>query len=363
MNSSLKNALILSDLEMMAARCSKLWPHFQGKNILVTGGGGFLGFYFTLLPLFMNQHHQSPKTQVYLLDLPLPSHHWAHWLKTQFPELHLLSYDLTENFPTHLSFDWIIHAAGIASPSSYRKQPLKTLRINVHGLENIMQYSREHSEVQGILSLSTSEIYGNPPLTEIPTSEEFVGHVSSIGPRACYDESKRLGETLAVLYHEEYGVPVKITRPFNHYGPGLFPGDGRVMADFAQKILAQENLLIHSDGGPTRSFCYIADAIVGHYHALALAPAAVPINIGHPGPEISIADLAELFFQLAQKNFQYPGQIVYEKSSDPAYLTDNPQRRCPRLARAQKYLAFEPQVSLSDGIQRYLTWCHDTELG
>ena len=169
-------------------------------------------------------------------------------------------------------FDWIIHAASIASPIYYRKYPIETMDANVNGLRNLLDYAvgeaRSGREVRGFLFYSTSEIYGDPTAENIPTTETYRGSVSCTGPRACYDESKRYGETLCVNFARVFGLPVRVARPFNNYGPGLKITDRRVIPDFARDIVANQDVVMLSSGSPTRTFCYISDAIAGYYKVL-----------------------------------------------------------------------------------------------
>jgi len=349
------------DFDFMAQNLSSLWPSIQGKNLLITGGAGMLGHYFALFPLFMNQYYEGKKTHVYLLDKSFPPHHWAVLLKKNNPHLTLIESNMMDgleqfNLP---NINWIIHAASLASPISYRRHPLNTIHANVHAWENLLEFLRKKNNVEGILYLSSSEIYGDPPKEMIPTPETYNGNVAPLGPRACYDESKRLGETLAWIYHEHHQLPIKITRPFNHYGPGLLPNDGRVLADFVKNILLNKDITIYSDGTPTRTFCYVADAIIGHYKALLSGPVATPINIGTQDDQISIKDLASKIQLIALKQLNYRGRVCFENPQEKYFLTHNPIHRCPDTSLAKELLNFSAQINLETGLSRYLTWCHD----
>ncbi len=177
-------------------------------------------------------------------------------------------------------FDIVIHAASIASPIFYRKFPLETIDSNVLGIRRVLEYSKKKKSKVKILYFSTSEIYGDPANNKIPTNESYNGNVSCVGPRACYDESKRLAETLCYVYSNYFKVPVVVVRPFNNYGPGLDIQDGRLPADLAKFILSKNDIKIYSDGKPTRSFCYISDAIIGYLKAMCY-PRYNVFNIGN----------------------------------------------------------------------------------
>ena len=190
-------------------------------------------------------------------------------------------------------FAYIIHAAGIASPTIYRAHPIETMDANINGLRTLLDYARQRLEagleMEGFLFYSSSEIYGDPAADAIPTPETYRGYVSCTGPRACYDESKRYGETLCVNFARQHGIPVTAVRPFNNYGPGMKITDGRVIADFFRDALAGRDLVMLSDGSPTRTFCYVSDAITGYYLALLRGRRGEAYNVGVDGPEISMA--------------------------------------------------------------------------
>jgi len=243
--------------------------------------------------------------------------------------------------------DFIIHAASIASPTYYRKHPIETIDSNVTGLKNLLDYSKENF-IESFLFFSTSEIYGDPDQEHIPTNEDYRGYVSCTGPRACYDESKRLGETLCVNYWQIHNVPVKISRPFNNYGPGLKITDKRVIPDFFRDVINNRDIIILSDGKNTRTFCYVSDAIDGYIRILLSDYNGEPFNIGTRQPEISMGELAKRIINISGKNLK----VKYQTSSDSNYLTDNPQRRCPSIDKAKRLLGYNPKVSLEDGLRR-----------
>jgi nucleoside-diphosphate-sugar epimerase len=259
-------------------------------------------------------------------------------------------------------FDYIIHAAGIASPIFYRQRPLECIDANIVGLRNLLDYSVAEAEegrpVSGFLFYSSSEIYGDPVPEAIPTPETYRGNVSCTGPRACYDESKRFGETLCVTFANAHGVPVKVARPFNNYGPGLKISDGRVIPDFCRNVLAGEDIVMLSDGSPTRTFCYAADAIIGYYKVLVKGHQGEAYNIGIERPEISMRELGECVIRTGRELFGYGGKLVTGKSAEAAYLVDNPGRRCPSIAKAREHLGFDPKIPVEEGIYRTMCWYH-----
>jgi len=275
----------------------------------------------------------------------------------------LTKQDMIRPLPADIAdFQYIIHAAGIASPIYYRKYPIETMDANINGLRALLEYARRQQSksapVEGFLFYSSSEIYGDPSPENIPTPETYRGNVSCTGPRACYDESKRYGETLCVNFAQQYGLPVKAARPFNNYGPGLKITDRRVLPDFARDVLAGKDIVMLSDGSPTRTFCYSADAIVGYYKVLVKGKSGEAYNIGVEKPEISIAQLAQKVVDLSRELFGYQGKVVRKASTEKDYLVDNPNRRCPIITKARTDLGYNPTILVDEGLRRSLIWYH-----
>jgi nucleoside-diphosphate-sugar epimerase len=219
-----------------------------------------------------------------------------------------------------------------------------------------MREREESQPVEGMLFFSTSEIYGDPPPTNIPTPEDYRGFVSCTGPRACYDESKRLGETLCVNFKNQYGCRVVIARPFNNYGPGLDINDRRLLPDLARDIFQGRDVNLFSDGTATRTFCYISDAIAGYLKVLTHGISGESYNIGAESPEISVANFAKKVVEIGRHHFGYQGKVSRHVSDDPDYLKDNPNRRCPDIQKARVQLDFNPKMRLDEGILRSLEW-------
>ena len=251
-------------------------------------------------------------------------------------------------FECDIDFHYIIHAASIASPIFYRQYPIETIRVNSLGTDRLLDFAFKSKDFRSFLFFSSSEIYGDPDPSYIPTSETYNGNVSCIGPRACYDESKRIGETLCYSYYKKYHLPVKIVRPFNNYGPGLKIDDRRVIPDFFKSILGQNKIILLSDGSATRTFCYVSDAITGYLLALLSEHNGEAFNIGTENPEICMKDLATKIINLSNTN----ATIEYAKSHDENYLKDNPNRRCPDISKARTLLGYSPSVCLDDGLAK-----------
>ena len=320
---------------------------FSGKKVLITGGAGFLGSHFAHFFCQLNERG--------MLDKPCHLSIWDNfsrgvpgWLKglSSRPGFEIASVDIRRPQKRH-KVDFLIHAASIASPIFYRKHPIETMDANVTGLRLLLDSTLE-MPVESMLFFSTSEIYGDPDPHSIPTPETYRGNVSCTGPRACYDESKRYGETLCVNFHRVHRTPVKIVRPFNNYGPGLKITDGRVIPDFFRDVLAARDIALLSDGRATRTFCYVSDAITGYLQSLLSSHEGESFNIGTEEPEITMHDLASLVISISGKNLQ----IRFASSQDPHYGTDNPVRRCPAIQKAKQLLGYSPRISLEEGMAR-----------
>jgi nucleoside-diphosphate-sugar epimerase len=357
-----------ADIEHIRASAADAFERLAGTDLLITGGAGFLGYYLTQAALAYGDRGEGAPIRVTVFDSfirGIPD--WLDGLRDH-PRLTLRSQDLRDPLPADMpDFDHVIHAAGIASPTYYRKHPIETMDANIVGLRSLLDHvvgQRDRGRpVRGFLFFSSSEIYGDPPASEVPTSETYRGFVSCTGPRACYDESKRYGETLCVTFSQVHDLPITMARPFNNYGPGMKITDGRVIADFARDILADRDITLLSDGSPMRTFCYVADAVAGYLKTLALGRPGEPYNIGVEGPEISITDLARAMTETGRALFGYGGSIVGGHSSEAVYLVDNPLRRRPSIDKARTELGYDPSIDLEEGLRRTLLWYRDNQGG
>ena len=359
-------AVVKRDLDYICRSLESELAVMAGKRLLIVGGAGFLGYYLVQSVLHWNEQRKSAPIQLTVYDNYIRG--MPEWLTHLEGHEHLtiIRHDITQPLPPNIeNFQFVIHAASIASPTFYRKYPIETMDANVNGLRALLEYARAQKErghpLEGFLYFSTSEIYGDPPAEYIPTPETYRGNVSATGPRACYDESKRYGETLCVNFAQQYGLPIKIARPFNNYGPGLSITDGRVLPDFARDVFAGRDIVLLSDGSPKRTFCYIADAVIGYYKIVVRGRGGEPYNIGNESPEISMLDLAELLAGTGRELFGYEGQVIRNQSEESSYLTDNPQRRCPVIDKARSELGFSPEVPLKEGLYRTLVWYEDNQ--
>ncbi len=358
----MNNKVVNEDLEKIH-NIIKFKGNWDDATIVITGCAGFLGFYF--LNYFANYGHNLGLKKIIALDnFKLGKSKWLFDLENKFPSLlSLMSFDISKDdiskVPNISNTKYVIHGASIASPSFYRKFPIETIDANIWGLRRLLDFFKEKEHIEGFLFFSSSEIYGDPSAEFIPTIEEYRGNVSCHGPRACYDESKRFGETLCWVYSKQYNMPITVVRPFNNYGPGMKLDDKRLPADFAKQVIEKKDLVILSDGSPTRTFCYISDAITGYLLCLTHGTYDY-FNIGMDKPEINVKNFAEIFKMIGSNIFDYKGSINFKKSLDENYMTDNPNRRCPSIDKARKILGFNPTVEVKVGVERYLRFLKET---
>ena len=336
------SSIFLEDIRLIVDDLKEFHNELEGKTVLIAGGKGFLGTYFTNVLIKINEV-LSTSMKIVVMDNMITSKN-----KENNSNITFLEHDISKNFDFDGDLDYIIHGASIASPPTYRKFPIKTIDVNYQGTRNLLELARK-KKVKSMLFLSSSEIYGDPEL--IPTPESYVGKVSCTGPRACYDESKRLAETISILYFEQYQIPIKIARPFNVYGPYLNLNDGRIIPDFMKNAINKSEIITHSDGTPTRSFCYVSDAMKAFFRLLFSKHNGIICNVGN-NEEVSVNDVAKMIEKTLDKTIS----LKTIKSSDPNYTKDNPQRRCPDLSLIKKSVNYTPEISFEEGLKRVYNW-------
>ena len=302
-------------------------PH---KQVLVTGGAGFLGSHLceALVEegedvLCLDNFYTGSRANI------------QHLLGK--PNFELLRHDVT--FPLYIEVDEVYNLACPASPIHYQHDPVQTTKTSVHGAINMLGLAKRTGAK--ILQASTSEVYGDPE--EHPQSEHYWGHVNPIGPRSCYDEGKRCAETLFFDYRRQHNLPIKIARIFNTYGPRMHPDDGRVVSNFIVQALKGESLTIYGDGSQTRSFCYVDDLVAGLIRLMRTEDDCTgPVNLGNPD-EFEIKQLAEKVLTLVGSR----SNIIYKELPQ-----DDPQQRRPDITLAKARLNWQPSIALDDGLIR-----------
>ena len=304
------------------------------KNILVTGGAGFIGSHLCER-LLKEGHH------VICLDNFFTGSRKNIEHLTDNKEFELIRHDIVE--PILLEVEQIYNLACPASPVHYQYNAIKTIKTSVLGVTNMLGLAKRAKA--RILQASTSEVYGDPILH--PQREDYWGNVNPIGIRSCYDEGKRVAETLMMDYHRQHNVDIKIVRIFNTYGPRMAENDGRVVSNFIVQALKGEDITIYGDGTQTRSFCYVDDLVNGMMTLMNKENFTGPVNIGNDG-EYTIKELAEMIIELTNSN----SQIVYKPLP-----SDDPCKRRPDLSLARKELDYEPKVHVRDGLLKTIEYC------
>jgi UDP-glucuronate decarboxylase len=325
----------------------------KSRRILITGGAGFLGSHLCerLLAhghdvLCVDNFYTSTRRNiVHLLD---------------HPNFELMRHDVT--FPLYVEVDRIYNLACPASPIHYQRDPVQTTKTSVHGAINMLGLAKRTGA--RILQASTSEVYGDPEIH--PQTEGYWGNVNPIGVRSCYDEGKRCAETLFFDYRRQHGMPIKVARIFNTYGPRMLPDDGRVVSNFIVQALKGEDITIYGDGSQTRSFCYVDDLVDGLIRLME-SPEEVtgPINLGNPG-EFTIRELAEKVIKTCksepcsrQDESRATLALTESKLVFKPLPEDDPTQRQPDITRAKEILGWEPRIPLDEGLTHTVNYFRD----
>jgi len=302
-------------------------------KILVTGGTGFIGSNLCKKLLEMGNYvicldNNFTGSINNILDLK------------NNPNFEFIRHDIT--LPIYLEVDQIYHLACPASPKAYQYNPIKTVKTNILGTLNALGIAKRTKS--RILLTSTSEVYGDPEIS--PQVEEYWGNVNPIGIRSCYDEGKRLAETLMMEYHRSHNLEIRIARIFNTYGINMQPDDGRVVSNFINQCLSEEDITIYGDGSQTRSFCYIDDMVNGLIKLMNNNISNGPINLGNPN-EITIKDLALKIKEKTESN----SKIIFKEIP-----SDDPKKRKPDITKAKNILKWDPEVDLELGLEKTIEY-------
>jgi UDP-glucuronate decarboxylase len=267
------------------------WQDLAGRSVLITGESGFLPAYMVETLMFLNDNFLATRAQVYALARNEQRARDRFAAYAGRDDLRLLIQDVCDPIEGRPGYDYVIHAASQASPRYYGTDPVGTLLPNVKGTEMLLRMSSGY-ETQGFLFFSSGDVYGEPYEHQLPTQETDYGYLDPLTPRACYGESKRMGESLCAAYVRQFRVPARIVRPFHTYGPGMRLDDGRVFADFVRDILTGGPLKILGDGLARRCFCYLADATAAFFTVLLRGTDGEAYNVSNPDQECSVAELA-----------------------------------------------------------------------
>ncbi|MEK7509224.1 MAG: NAD-dependent epimerase/dehydratase family protein [Patescibacteria group bacterium] len=343
-------AFIEAQFSEVARKLGDVADRLEGTTILINGAGGFLGNHIVGLMQYLNRTRFTKPVHTIALDNFITGVKGSPLFTMDDSNLEFIQHDVCVPFETERNIDYIMHAASIASPVYYAKYPMETLTATIDGLRHTLELARA-KKAKGVLYFSSSEIYGDPTPENIPTTEEYHGHVSCTSLRACYDESKRVGETIATIYHRVHGVPVVSVRPFNAYGPGMKIDDKRVLPNFLNAALDGSTIEIHNRGAQTRTFAYTTDCLNGFLRALLLGRSGEAYNIGTDEGEISIYNLAKK----VESVYGSPLDIQHAEYPE-GYPVGDPSRRLPDITKARTELGYEPDVTLEEGLKRMLAW-------
>lgn len=337
---------IKSDCEIVYKLLSKNEnAFFNKKKILLLGSEGFLGKYF--VQYFEILIDRGYKLMVDCIDNNVSSEEKLKIISFNKSIKHYKTDVMKYNKKT--KYDLIIFLAGIASPTIYKKYPIESLEVSYLGAKKFLEKSRLDKSL--FIFFSSSEIYGNPDLKHIPTNENYYGNVNSFGPRSCYDEGKRVGETLCYIYKNYFKTKIKIIRPFNIFGPGMSKNDDRVIPRFVRAIKKNKPLTIYNNGNQTRSYCYISDGLFGFLKVITKGGNGEIYNVGNNKEEISINNLVKFFYKTITKNIQIK-KMKYPRN----YPANEPLRRKPDLSKIKKDTGYKPMVNLKKGLIKFISF-------
>lgn len=327
-----------NDIKLAETGGQKVYPKVKKlnsahrKRILITGGAGFVGSHLT--DVLMKQGHEVTVMDNFFTGRKANIEHWIG-----HPNFELAHHDVVEDFMEEI--DEIYHLASPASPPHYMYNPIKTIKTNTIGTINMLGLARRVGA--RMLLASTSEVYGDPEVH--PQVESYRGSVSTIGPRACYDEAKRVAETLMYAYHKQAGVEVRVARIFNTFGPRMNMGDGRVVSNFILQAIQGKDITVYGSGNQTRSFQYVSDLVAGLV-ALMNSNYSMPTNIGNPD-EYTMLEFAKEIIELTESD----SKIVYKPLPK-----DDPMRRRPDITVAKTKVGWQPVVKVKEGLGKTIAY-------
>jgi dTDP-glucose 4,6-dehydratase len=305
---------------------------------LITGGAGFLGSH--LCDRLLREGWE-----VLCLDSLLTGDGANLAQAREHPAFRFVQADVSDELPVEESVDAVLHLASPASPVAYQRHPIETLRVGAVGTERALEIAERDGAT--FLLTSTSEVYGDPKVH--PQPEGYWGNVNPIGPRSMYDEAKRFAEALTMAYHRFHGLPVRIARIFNTYGPRMRRDDGRAVPAFIEQGLRGDPITVHGTGAQTRSLCHVNDLIEGLWRLL-VSDTAGPVNLGNP-EEVSVLQLAKTIRSLTGDRSEI---VLVDRP------VDDPELRCPDISLARDVLGWEPRISLTDGLRMTVDWARRT---
>lgn len=347
----LNNRIVDEDLEVICR--DKILLEGEGKTYLITGANGFLGRYLVWVLLYLNDRVYKKPCKVFALVRNGEHGKRIFESITGRQDFHMIVQDVCEpEYNIKENIDYIIHAASQASPKYYGVDPVGTLEANTIGTYNLLKTAVKNN-VSGFLFISSGEVYG---ITKyIPTEENKYGYIDINDVRNCYSESKRMGEIMCISFYKQFGIPVKIVRPFHTYGPGVALNDGRVFSDFVNNIVHGQDIKLNSDGTAIRSFCYVTDAILAFFYVLFHGNVGEAYNVGNKEQTISMKELAKLLVNMYE---ELGLKAVFNaNTSSDGYLQSKINVNCPETIKIEN-LGWKPEIDIKTGFRRMIESYH-----
>ena len=342
----MNSAICIEDFEYIVSQALP-WKKFANKTILITGSTGFLASYLIEALLYLNQQKKNKITIIGMARDKEKAEKRFIKYKNRSDLKMVIQDDVSNPINIRERVHFVIHTASLSSPKYYNTNPVETLKPNVLGTYNLLEFSRSQP-VESFLYISSGEIYGIMQAIGF-TNETIYGPLDPIDIRSCYAESKRMGETMCVSWQHQYGTPTKVARLYHTYGPGIPLNDGRVFADFISNILNNENIVMKSDGRATRSFCYIADTITGFLTILLQGEDGKAYNLANENAIVSIKKLAEILVDLfPEKKLKI---VFEERQKEDTYMKSKIMINCPDTTKLRS-LGWKPHFSLEEGFKR-----------
>jgi dTDP-glucose 4,6-dehydratase/UDP-glucuronate decarboxylase len=341
-----KDKIILEDIKDIYASLDSKIKELEGKKILITGANGMIPSYFVYLFAYLNEYVFKEQASIVLIVRSKNNFRVAPFLKKKY--ITVLQQDVKDPLKISEKFDYIIHAASIPSPLEYVGHPTETIYANFLGLYNLLNLNL--SNLKSFIYFSSAEVYGNPEKNNIPTSEDYLGKTDFMDVRACYSESKKLGEVLCMSQFRQFGTPIKIIRPFHVFSPEISPIDKRIFSSFVLEALEKQEIIINGDGVDTRALCYITDAIIIIIKLLLSKYNGEVFNVGNQKNEVSVKELAFMIKKLLGKKVK----IKILKTNGK--FDSKVRRACPDMNKVRELLGVVPQTGLENALSRVINF-------
>lgn len=342
----MRNRVVEEDLARITS-ADLPWDILEGKTVLISGANGFLPAYIVETLLYLNEINRLRISIVGLVRNREKALSRFRVYQGR-DDLKFIVQDVCDPIIISHNVDFVIHAASQASPKYFGKDPVGTMSANLFGTHNLLSIAKENNS-EGFLFFSSGEVYGQVEMANIPTKETQYGYLDPATLRACYAESKRAAETMCIAWFHQFGIPAKIVRPFHTYGPGMSLDDGRVFSDFVADIIANNDIVLRSDGSAKRAFCYLADATLGFLTVLLNGENGQAYNVGNENGEVSVLDLAEQLAALFPNKGLHV--IKHQAIQNEGYLKSAVSRTCPDTSKIRA-LGWEPITPIESGFRR-----------